>query len=69
MQDRYNLDVATPDEVPAILANVANEYYETQCNLKNAWQSKNAGIIWGDFATILDRAAAQCRKALVKRGF
>lgn len=64
MQDRYNLDVKTPEEVPVILETVAQYYRESQGELESAWQDKSAGKVWGDFARILDRAAESCRKAM-----
>jgi hypothetical protein len=67
MQDRYNLDVATPEEVPIILETVANYYRESQSELCSAWQDENAGKVWADFARILERAAESCRKAISKR--
>ena len=69
MQDRYNLDVADPDSVPIVLETVANFYRESAGELEGAWQDKQCGKIWEDFARILDRAAQSCRKALDKRGF
>ena len=63
----YNLDVAAPEEVPAILETVADHYRESASELSSAWQDGNAGKVWADFATILDRAAESCRKAISKR--
>jgi hypothetical protein len=63
----YNLDVATPEEVPAILEAIANHYRESAGELASVWQDGNAGKVWGDFATILDRAAYSCRKAISRR--
>jgi hypothetical protein len=63
----YDLDVATPDEVPAILESIADHYRESASELSSAWQDGNAGKVWGDFATILDRAAKSCRKAISRR--
>lgn len=68
MIDRYNLDVETPDGVPIVLETVANFYRETQGELASIWQDPSAGLVWADFARILDRAAISCRKAMVKRG-
>jgi len=65
--DRYCLDVATPEEVPVILETIANYYRESQGELESDWQDKSAGKVWADFATILDRAAESCRKAIAKR--
>ena len=66
-KDHYNLDVATPEEVPVILETVAKHYRESAVELSSAWQDHNAGKVWTDFATILDRAAESCRKAITKR--
>lgn len=63
----YDLDVATPEEVPAILESIADHYRESAGELSGAWQDGNAGKVWGDFATILDRAAESCRKAISRR--
>lgn len=63
----YDLDVVTPEEVPAVLEAIASHYRESVSELSSAWQDDNAGKVWGDFATILDRAAESCRKAIVKR--
>jgi hypothetical protein len=46
MQDRYNLEVEKPEQVPVVLETVANFYRETG---------------WTDLATILDSAARSCR--------
>jgi len=66
-QDRYNLDVATPEDVPVVLETVANFYRESQSELSSTWQDEHAGKVWGDFARILDRAAESCRRAIIKR--
>jgi len=63
----YNLDVATPEEVPAVLESVAKRYRESADELSSAWQDCSAGNVWNDFATILNRAAESCRKAVSKR--
>ncbi len=63
----YDLDVATLEEVPAILEAIANHYRESASELASAWQDGNAGKVWHDFATILDRAADSCRKAISRR--
>ena len=67
MQRNYELDVATPEEVPDILETVADRYRESASELSSVWQDGNAGKIWDDFANILDRAAESCRKAITKR--
>jgi hypothetical protein len=63
----YDLDVATPEEVPAILETIANRYRESAAELSSTWQDRSAGKVWADFATILDRAADSCRKAISRR--
>jgi hypothetical protein len=63
----YDLDVATPEEVPVILRAVAGHYRASASELASDWQDDNAGTVWGDFANILDRAAESCRKAISKR--
>ena len=63
----YKLDVATPEEVPAVLEAIADRYRESADELLSAWQDDNAGKVWNDFATILDRAAESCRRAITKR--
>ena len=67
--NNYDLDVDTPEKFPVVLECVANHYRESASDLSAAWQDREAGKIWADFATILDRAAASARRALTKRGF
>jgi hypothetical protein len=67
MFDRYNLDVATPDDVPVVLETVANHYRESASELASAWQDRTAGKVWEDIARILDRAAESCRKSIRNR--
>jgi len=64
---RYDLDVATPEEAPAILEAIADHYRESASELSTVWQDDKAGKVWADFATILDRAADSCRKAISRR--
>ena len=63
----YNLDCATPDDVPAVLESVANHYRESAAELAATWQDNAAGEVWSDFARILDRAAVACRKSIRNR--
>ena len=49
MPQSYDLDVATPDEVPAVLEAIADRYRESVGELSSAWQDGNAGKVWGDF--------------------
>jgi hypothetical protein len=67
MQDIYNLDVATPEEVPCVLDAAADRYRESDTELMIAWQDGNAGKVWADIASILNRAAESCRRAIRRR--
>ncbi len=67
MQERFSLDVATPEDFPAVLETVAEHYRESQGELSSAWQDTNAGKVWGDFANILERAAKSARLVIAKR--
>jgi len=67
MSESYDLDVATPEEVPAVLDAIAAHYRESAIGLMSAWQDRGAGEVWGDFAAILNHAADSCRKAIRKR--
>lgn len=63
MKSALNLDnVTTPQEVPAILRNAAQAYYEAAGELSSAWQDKQAGKPWDAIARILERAANQIDK-------
>jgi hypothetical protein len=61
-----SLDVAAPEDVPVILERAADRYRESASELTGAWQDRSAGAVWVRFATILERAAEQCRKQLGK---
>jgi hypothetical protein len=63
-----DLNVSAPDHVPGMLLKAAQAYYESAGELASAWQDEAAGAIWRDLAKILERAAAQCEKAIAKRG-
>lgn len=62
-----NLDTDLPDRVADILREAAQAYRESQSELASAWTDPNAGKVWGDFATILERAAESCDKAYARR--
>jgi hypothetical protein len=47
----------SPDGVPAILREAAQEFYEAQGELESAWQDEGAGQDWGYLARILENAA------------
>lgn len=61
-----DLDVATPEEVSAILRRAAQQFYETRGELQSAWSDEHAGRVWSEFGKILDRAADACDKAVAK---
>jgi hypothetical protein len=68
MSDKFNLDVATPEEVPQILRNVADSYRQSNSDLGAAWQDDSAGVIWSKLATILEQAAKSCDRLLDRQG-
>jgi len=61
-----DLDVATPEEVSEVLRAAADKFRESQSELQSAWQDRNAGRVWGEFAKILESAAAKCDAAVFK---
>ncbi len=61
---KIDLDVDAPEKVAPILDKAAEAYYESASELASAWQDKYAGQPWVQIAKILERAAAQIRKAL-----
>lgn len=63
----YNLDVSTPDEVPAVLETAADHFRQSAADLAANWQDRDAGRCWEDFAKILDKAAIAARKVLRNR--
>ena len=64
--DLLNCDSA--DSVADVLERAAEAYRESVSDLSVAWGDPNAGKIWGDIATILDRAAEYSRRAITRRG-
>ena len=62
-----DLNVGTPGEVPVILRRTAEAYRETTGELQSAWGDPNAAQVWTDFATILERAADSCDRAISRR--
>lgn len=63
----YNLDCAAPDDVPAILERIAEHFRQSSTELSSAWQDDSAGKVWQDMASILERAAGACRRAIRNR--
>jgi hypothetical protein len=61
-----DLDVDTPEKVAQVLRAAAERFYESEGELQSAWQDRNAGRVWREFAKILERAADQCERAVSK---
>lgn len=61
-------DCAAPEDVEQMLRRVVDMFNESATELSAAWQDHNAGKCWADYARILERAAASCERARVKRG-
>lgn len=59
---------ANPNDIPQVLRNAAQKMREQTGELQSAWGDVDAGLIWSDFACILECAAASCDRALIKRG-
>jgi hypothetical protein len=62
-----SLDIGNPNDVPRVLESAADRYRDAAAELAGAWQDRTAGAVWSDYAAILDRAAAACRRALMNR--
>jgi len=61
-----DLDVESPVQVPQVLRQAADRFRESADELQSAWQDQHAGKVWTAIATILDRAASSCEKAIEK---
>lgn len=59
-----DLDVATPEEVPAVLRGAADKFRESHADLQSVWQDPVAGSIWHRIAGVLERAAQQIETRL-----
>lgn len=57
MSKPTDLDVDSPEKVPGILRNAAQDYWQSVEELSASWQDKEAGKIWGRIAGILEVAA------------
>lgn len=61
-----DLDIDIPEKLPAALRRAAERYRESASELHSAWQDRNAGRVWSEFARILDRAADSADRAIDK---
>lgn len=61
-----DLDVATPEEVPKVLREAVEKFYDSVGELESAWQDKKAGKVWGKIAAILDTTADKIEKIIEK---
>ena len=64
--ENLDLNVATPEDVPTVLRAAADQFRQATADLQAAWGDKSAGVIWTQFATILERAAKSCDAAIEK---
>lgn len=60
----YNLDVSSPEHVPAVLRLTADKYREDAAGLDSAHQDKSAGRPWRKIARMLDSVADRIAKAI-----
>jgi hypothetical protein len=67
---KYDLAMeADPCNVPSTLDAIADLYAEAEEQIKSDWSSTpGVGKVWGEYATILRRAAESCRTALKRNG-
>jgi hypothetical protein len=63
---QLDLDVDVPEKVPVALRRAVEHFEEAFSELQSAWQDRNAGRVWHEFAKILDRAADSCDRAIDK---
>jgi len=63
-----DLDVATPEAVPAVLREAAQQYHATVIDLSAAWGDKQAGKVWDDIAKVLERAADSIDRKIARKG-
>jgi hypothetical protein len=61
VNDNLNLDVASPEQVSAVLRAAAETYYDSHNELLAAWQQKYTP--WATIARILERAATEIDKS------
>jgi len=54
----------TPQEVPDMLLQAAEHYYESASELSSAWGDPHAGKPWADIAKELERCAARIIKLI-----
>lgn len=61
-----DLDVDTPEKVPNVLRDAAQDYYESAAELPTFHSDPGAGRIWNKIARILERAADSIEKEIAK---
>lgn len=66
---KFSLDVDSPNEVPDVLRDVAEEYYQTASELESAWQDRNASRPWIIIARTLEQAADKIETQLKRYGY
>lgn len=59
-----DLDIATPEALPAVLRRAAQLYRESANELPCTWQDESAGLIWGKLADTLEAAASSAERKL-----
>ncbi len=60
----FDLDAASPSQVPQVLRDAAQKYREDASDLQDCWQDASAGRIWLALAKALDRAADDTDRVL-----
>jgi hypothetical protein len=64
MPESLNLDVESPEQLPAVLRLAAQRFNESAGELESARQDTNPGKVWERMARILERAADSCERAI-----
>lgn len=64
MTTTFDLNAASPSQVPDVLRNAAQKYREDASELQACWQDDSAGRIWLALADTLDKAASMADATL-----